>query len=76
VDFAFAVAGVPFLIAGWRWISVDPAGADWAQLGRNLGAYIALILLWRFIRNVNTRTAQALTEEIETVKGKAADKAP
>ena len=73
-DFSFAVAALPFAIALWRWLTDDPAAAlvDWGQVGTNLGAFVAMLLLWRVIRALNERTAEDLEDAMDAEIDRAA----
>ena len=58
---AFLLLALPLCIAPFS------SNVDWLSVGTNSAAFLALLVLWVYIRKANQKTARALQEEIDAL---------
>lgn len=65
----FAMLALPLFLPLVGWVSgyTPSANVDWVRLWGNLAAFLALSVLWIFIRKSNRKAARALQEEIDAL---------
>ena len=65
----FVSLALPLCLPLLSWLAgyTPSANVDWVRLWTNLAAFLALSILWIFIRKSNRETARALQEEIDAL---------